>query len=447
MTRRIILILSALLSLACGATPSSAQFPDQRTWGGTSGGSANAQTLTISNYTYALGLGVEICWLPGGTNTSATTLNINAQGNKNIFKPTAAGAAALSGGELIASPVAQIVCAKYDGTQFQITSNTNASATQVVTSPQGYITPCPAATPPTGCTAGQMSPTGDVTVGVGQTVTGIVYSPAFGPQLPIYNGSNMVMTTFTELTLTMSSSHLANTIYDVCVFNNSGSPQVATGPAWTTSTAGSGARGTGAGTAQIAQVQGIWTNAVSITGLNGASTFSIAANRCTVVGSIVVSGSNGVLTFTRTFGQSRIWPVSNIYNRQPITLLAGDSTTSWTYGTGTTRASNGNSANKATSFSSLPDQQIEAVFNQNVISASGAGTQVIGIGLNVTNAFCQFAGGQNTGSAGIPMTGRCIAPPSAGINNFQQLENGGGVTASTFAGTNAGMVLTVKQGG
>ena len=61
-------------------------------------------------------------------------------------------------------------------------------------------------------------------------------------------------------------------------------------------TAGAGARGTGAGTAQISRLQGIWVNSNSITAYNGLSSFTIPANQCTIVGSLSIDSGGGTVT-------------------------------------------------------------------------------------------------------------------------------------------------------
>lgn len=95
-----------------------AQFTEQRTWGATSGGSANAQTVTVPNWG-ASQVGVPLRFLAGFTNTSATTLNVSGTGAVNIFKATSDGPVALQGGEVAAGSMVIVV---YDGTRFQLIS-------------------------------------------------------------------------------------------------------------------------------------------------------------------------------------------------------------------------------------------------------------------------------------------------------------------------------------
>jgi hypothetical protein len=82
----------------------------------TSGGAANAQTLTYATAPAGYFQGQRFCFIAGFTTTGAATLNVNGIGAKNIFMD----GVALIGGEIVAGSVVEMV---YDGTQFQITSS------------------------------------------------------------------------------------------------------------------------------------------------------------------------------------------------------------------------------------------------------------------------------------------------------------------------------------
>jgi hypothetical protein len=84
-------------------------------WGGTSGGSANAQTVSLTPAPGAYYAGMVVTFLAGATNTGATTLNCNSLGAKSIFVANAA----CVGGELLSGKAYTVVC---DGTQFQMLS-------------------------------------------------------------------------------------------------------------------------------------------------------------------------------------------------------------------------------------------------------------------------------------------------------------------------------------
>lgn len=179
----------------------------------------------------------------------------------------------------------------------------STSAAAIVPAPQGYLTP----------TSGTPIITSDVI-----SNTSLVYTPYLGNLVPIYSGTSFVPTVFSELTLTLTSSQAASTLYDVFIFNNSGALTLVTGPAWSNSTAGSCSRGTGAGTTQISKLSGIWVNTVSMTGRNSSNTYTIPANQATYLGSIFIDGTAGQITLHRSYGQSRKWAIWNAYNRVPI---------------------------------------------------------------------------------------------------------------------------------
>lgn len=97
----------------------SAQFVDQSTYAGGSVGAVNAHIITIGNYT-AHTAGVVLRFIPGGTNTGPTTINVSGLGNVAIVRPSSIGNVALSGGEL---QVNELTCIVYNGTAYQLACN------------------------------------------------------------------------------------------------------------------------------------------------------------------------------------------------------------------------------------------------------------------------------------------------------------------------------------
>jgi hypothetical protein len=288
-----------------------------------------------------------------------------------------------------------------------------------------------------------------VTVGVGQTTTSFVYTPAVGNQLPIYNGSNLVITSFSELTITPTSSQVANTIYDVYVINDAGTIRGVIGPAWSNSGAGTGNRGTGAGTAQLALVQGIETNAVSMSAVNGANTYSVPANQGTYVGSIYMDGSNGVVSWHIAIGTNRKVGFWNAYNRQTVVLGVQDATSSWSYAS-TWRQSRATPANVGTAFVGLPDERVDATFIQpSQGPANGNQNAFNGIGWNSTSVPSGVNGNAlnstSNGNGGGEMVAHYDAPPFIGIVPVFPLEQST-VGNNTFFG-GALMLLTIKWNG
>lgn len=435
-------LLFSMLILAAAA-PARAQFAEQRVWGGTSGGSANAQTLTIDNMP-AYVVGVPIRFLPGAANTTSATVNINSIGNVSIFKTSPAGPVVLAGGELQQTQPAEIV---WNGTVFVLTSNNNATAASIYVTPQGYLTPCQVSSgsPVSGCAVGNPVQTGDVI-----SATAFYYEPMTGNQIPIWNGSQFVVISFPELTLTLGSSNLAGIVYDVCVFSNSGTPTVVTSVAWSNSGAGTGARGTGAASAQISKTNGIWTNTVVITGKNGGSSYSIPAGQCTMVGSLYIDGTNGQVTAHRTVGASRKFGYFNFFNRQTISLMMTDATVpSWSYFPTTIRQSNANAADTLAVFTGLAEEEVSVGFTQFIQDNASSSIGSILIGLNSTTAKATGSKiGANlnasSGIAGSDAVAQFTLVPSLGVNNINSLESGSG--ESVFFGSPQ-MILSAQWRG
>lgn len=302
----------------------------------------------------------------------------------------------------------------------------NAStAAAVVTPPQGYLTP-ESGTP--------------VIVSDSISATTIYYTPYTGLLVPIYNGVSFTpVSIVTELSYTLTSSMVANNIYDCYIFSNNGVATLGTGPSWSAGTAGSitagsCARGSGAGGAALARLGGLLTNAVSMTLRygNGTTTASVDAGKATYVGSLYIDDANGKVSNYVTYGQSRKRGLWNAFNRVPIILTAGDSTSSWTYNSATLRPSNNNTANSITVFSGLAEETYNLSFLQKINGNSI--TIVNAIGYNSTSASSgyksSFVGGSITASGNA----NYVAPPSLGINTVTSLEGVSGGTATYYGG-------------
>jgi hypothetical protein len=321
-----------------------------------------------------------------------------------------------------------------------------SSATPAVPHPQGRLT-LSSATPVI---------TTEVTA-----ATAVYYTPYIGNLVPIYNGTLMVPTEFSELTLSLVASHALNTIYDIFVFSNSGVLTLVTGPAWSNSAAAAGSRGSGAGTTQIARVKGLWTNAVSMTGRNGSTTYTVGANLGTYLGSIFVDGTAGQVTCHNTYRQAAKWGVWNAYNRVPIYLKVGDTTAGWTIGgggSGAYRALNNGTSNSMTIFSGLPEHTYEfnSALRVSFIATTNQLVQIFSaVGFNSTSAAsglvgthkCDYGGGVvGNFTTTVLVNGKYILPTgSIGINVVTHLEaySVTGASAPTaVAGGEASNLLT-----
>jgi microcystin-dependent protein len=109
-----ILALAALLYVP-PPTSAPAQFASQATWGGTAGGTANAITVTVANYTQ--NVGVTIQFVAAAPNTAQTTLNITSTGVTALKRMTSVGIQELVGGEINTGDVVTVV---FDGSIYKL---------------------------------------------------------------------------------------------------------------------------------------------------------------------------------------------------------------------------------------------------------------------------------------------------------------------------------------
>ena len=313
-------------------------------------------------------------------------------------------------------------------------STLSSTVAAFVSQPQGYLTLV-----------------GSVVVLTADATSTIVrYTPDRGSICPIYNGSAFIASTFAELSLTLVANHLASTLYDVFIINDSGTIRAVTGPAWNSSTAGSCSRGSGAGTTELTRQSGIYVNANSMTGRYGASTVTVNAKAGTYVGSIFIDAAAGNVTCHRSYGQTRKWGVWNAYNRRSIYLKGGDPTASWTYNTATVRASNNDAANKLTVFQGLAEEVADVQFHQKFLApATGNQNTDIRVGIGVNSTTVQsgrvgvdIAALVNATSHGHDLVARYLAPPALGITDYSATEYSTSTTTTpTFYGVEAAMLL------
>jgi len=326
----------------------------------------------------------------------------------------------------------------WDGTSLYACTTAGAAGSAVYTKitggvdpPQGYLTPV----------SGTPVITSD-SIGAGT----IYYTPLIGSIVPIWTGSVFSLVSFSETALALAAgSQAADGIYDVFAFLNSGAFQVAFGPSWISGavagniTAGSCARGTGAGSTQLQRQNGVWTNQNTITAANnGATTYNIPANQGTYLGTIYVDHTAGQVTCHRTIGQNRKWGIWNAYNRDPVTISAGDPSTSWLYAVTTVRASNntppswtgpefnvgsGTACNGLTVLCGLAEELVTVDFLQSMsVNGSGVSSGQFGVGVNSTTVFSGTAGRTGVNSCDSTGRGLLIQPPFLGIDTFCCLE-------------------------
>ena len=319
-----------------------------------------------------------------------------------------------------------------------LTGGTNASATQVMANfyaLRDCINALPTATP--------VTPQGRLTLVTATPVmstsqtgkTLIYYTPYVGNQVPIYNGTVMVPTALTGATAELTNNlangaagnagpaaAVADSNYDLFVWNNSGTPTLTRGPAWSSSVL----RGTGVGSTELQVIQGYWTNKYAIT--NGPG-----VNLGTYVGTIRTNPSAANVDWNfggvAALGTAAMLGVWNAYNRVLVQGLIGDSNVSWNY-SGNWRPAN-NSTNMRISFvQGQAEDFFEARYESGGSAASGTG--FVGVGLGSTTQPAGQRGFIN-GSTVLQLAGSHRVQ-WYGFNYMQALENNA-TGASTFYGT------------
>lgn len=234
--------------------------------------------------------------------------------------------------------------------------------------------------------------------------TTVFWVPHHHVYAPLYNGASVVHTSMggelNQATTDATKSPAAvaaSKNYDMFLWDDSGVKRCTRGPTWDAgAVAGSDlVRGTGAGSTELARVQGLLVNSNAIT--NGP-----AAQRGTYVGTIRSNASSqidfiyGGIASGGTAAAFNLW---NMYNRVDVTTLVGDSDNSWSYASTTIRSSNGSNNRRISFVSGFQEDGFSFItYGFNVGGTSNAAC--VGIGIDVTNAFTGAIGEGSTTAIG-----------------------------------------------
>lgn len=388
-------------------------------------------------------------FVPAGTNTGATTLNIDSLGAKNVYF----NGVACVGGEIPATGLVQVT---YDGTQFNLvtsaaTSSPFSDATAIIKNSSDATKKIliSAASVSAGTTRTYTGANADVTVGLPSApkgrltlttavpvttadVTGattLYYTPFMGNTVPIYNGSTFADVVFTELSQTTADSTkspaavAASKVYDIFVWSDSGTLRATRGPAWTNDTT----PGTGAGTSELQIINGIAVNKVAIT--NGPG-----ANLGTYVGTVRSDGSS------QLNDSVLLRYVANAYNDVDRNMVVIDTTDSWTYTTLTWRQARASSANQVAYVA--PQLPFARLVQANVhglnLNSAGNDSCGVGVGVDSTSAnSAQLVGGRMTNAAGTsPCDAFYKGYPGIGAHTLVWLEISVALGTTTWYGDN-----------
>jgi hypothetical protein len=271
----------------------------------------------------------------------------------------------------------------------------------------------------------------------------LYWTPYKGDFVPVWNGSAWVLTEFTEISQALSdtvnspAAAVANKCYDFFVWQKSGVNTVSRGPAWTDCNPTATAQGDRVVTLDL--IKGYYTNHTSIT--NGP-----AAGYGLYVGTIYTNASALVDVVQEGLGSGGAYTMTglwNYFNRVSTSMFVYDTGVSYTYTTNTIRIARASSNNKVSQVIGLPEDAVQAFYQQNIttIATAGAAT-TIGLGFDIAQYGTIFDCGNLGGSASANATyatPTCTSsrPFYSGLNDFTALEQGDGTHANsicTFGG-------------
>lgn len=326
----------------------------------------------------------------GGTNASLTA------SNGGIIYSTATAMAVLSGtataGQMLRSGASG--APSWSTATYPATAGTTGN---VLTSDgTNWVSSAPAASVDK-ISQGRLTLTTNVpvtTVNVTAATT-LYFTPFKGNQIDLYTGSVWERFTFSQFSIAVPSTTV--TMYDVWVYNNSGTPALEL-LAWTN----------------------ISTRATALTTQDGVYVKSGDATR-RYVGSIYTTGVSGQ---TEDSSSNRfVW---NYYNRVCRPTSCSDNTNSWTYSSSTIRQANGSNANQVNYVIGVAEDTVHGFL---LVSAQGNSTStspVAGIGINsttVNSAQTTFAAQQVNATGTGTLQASYNGIPSVGANYMAWLES------------------------
>jgi hypothetical protein len=380
----------------------------------TAGGTVDVITAALVPASTAYRAGETLTVPSFGPNTVvAPTLNKDGLGAKIIKK--GAGTALAIGDTGAAGYPAQYY---YNGTDFILLNPATENFTTTTPFTSISLLTGPIATPGGRLTLATATPilTFDI------TATTIFYTPYEHNFIMLFNGTAWETRGFNEISQTLAdttkspAAAVANSAYDVFMWDDAGTLRATRGPVWTNTTTRS------AGTA-LGRTNGMLVNSVAIA--NGP-----AAGRGVYVGSFVTNASNQVEWIANPAaangGSNARIGLWNMYNRKVIGLRTLDNTLNgWSLINGQ-RVANGSNNNRITIFSGLVEDAVDLLINQPINGAGGVFSfTLIGMNNAVTgnvgiSGFVQ--GNINTGGVSFASIATYKGFPQLGVTFFQWLE-------------------------
>ena len=249
------------------------------------------------------------------------------------------------------------------------------------------------------------------------TATTVYYAPYIGNSIWLYTSSTWTRYTFTELSLSLGTL-VSATNYDVFCYDSGGAATLCFGPAWTSATA----RGTGAGTTELEQKDGVWTNKVAIASGPGANAGRYLGTICTI-------------STTQTTDSDSQRFVFNAQNRVRRFLKCADATDTWTYTSTTPQEARAQSTNGTSRFSFVIGLSEDPVFARNVATSNNASSSARACGIGVdgtTNAALYYSYTNTTGNT--PSFAEYAGYPGIGSHYLNRLEMSQAAGTTTWVG-------------
>lgn len=226
--------------------------------------------------------------------------------------------------------------------------------------------------------------------------TTVYYTSCSGKTVPIYNGTAVATYPIgpagtvgaCEQALALGSNWVTNTNYDFFEVLNAGVPTLVTGPAWSSGTA----RGTGAGTPELIQFDGLLTNKNSMTArVNNTTTITVPANQGTYLGTMrtgLAGQTSYVLGGAASGGQAAIFGLWNAYNRAQTGVTVTDNGASYAYTSNTIRQARASAGNQASFIVGLTGDAMSVSYSSIVQVAAVAGALArVSLGYNTTSTY------------------------------------------------------------
>lgn len=238
-------------------------------------------------------------------------------------------------------------------------------------------------------------------------------------QISLYNGTRLVLKTFTELSLALTVTSGKN--YDVFIDYNGGTPQIVLSAAWTNDTTRADALATQAGIIVKSGTAAYrWVGTIRASGAN------------------VTEDSGGITGTSQVGGKRFIW---NAYNQVRRFMKVIDTTDTWSYTTNSFRQANGAAGNQVEYVTGNAASLLSATAYHGLNIASNGTYVSTGVGVDSTTVASGFFPAVYTSAANAfnaELVGYYTGYPGLGYHFLVWLERGAATGTSSFYGDNGG---------